>query len=109
LDDEGLEPKVCTNLIVTERTSDYEKKTDLFSIITLDGKNEVQKIIDIIPVVYNFNEKGEQIDDDQGLLFYTTKDNSITRSLKDRLVANEGKITEDDYQLIVELKWDLEN
>jgi hypothetical protein len=100
---------VCTNLIVTERTSDYEKKADLFSIVTLDGKNEVQKIIDIIPVIYNFNEKGEQIADDQGLLFYTTKDNSVTKSLKDRLVANDGKITKEDYELITELNWDLEN
>ena len=109
LDDEGLEPKVCTNLIVTERAPDYEKKADLFSIITLNGENEVQKVIDIIPVVYNFNEKGEQIADDQGLLFYTTKDNSVTKSLKDRLVANNGKVTKEDYQLIVELNWGLEN
>lgn len=109
LDDEGLEPKVYTNLIITERTSDYEKKADLFSIVTLDGENEVQKIIDIIPIVYNFNEKGEQIANNQELLFYTTKDNSVTKSLKDRLINNDGKITKEDYQLILDLNWGLEN
>jgi hypothetical protein len=110
LDDEGLVPKIYTNLIITERKSDYDKKFDLFTIFTLaNGKNEVQKVIDTIPISYNFNADGEQLVNDMGLLYYVTKDNSITFTLKNRIIENNGKISEDDYKLIVSLNWGLED
>ena len=110
LDDEGLEPKIYTNLIITERNSDYDKKFDLFTIFTLaNGENEVQKVIDTVPISYNFNIDGEQIVNDMGLMYYVTKDNSISFTLKNRIIENDGKISEDDYKLIVSLNWGVED